>query len=72
MAALSLEEKTRARLEAIFRKYYQNLYRYARSRIENAQDAEDIVQQTALNFSKVYSNRHFESEEKLKQYRTKK
>lgn len=65
---MSLEEATRARLEAIFREYYQDLYRYACSKIRNADDAEDIVQQVALNFSRVYSKRHFESDEKLKHY----
>lgn len=68
MAALSLEEATRARLEAIFREYYQDLYRYAYSKIGNAHDAEDIVQLVALNFSRIYSERHFESDEKLKHY----
>lgn len=65
---MSLEEKTRARLEAIFLTYYQDLYRYAYSKIKDAHDAEDIVQQVALNFSRIYSKRHFESDEKLKHY----
>lgn len=65
---MSLEEKTRARLEEIFLTYYQDLYRHAYSKVQNAHDAEDIVQQAALNFSRVYSERHFESDEKLKHY----
>ena len=65
---MSLEEKTRARLQEIFQQYYQDLYKYAYSRIGNVQDAEDIVQQVALNFSRVYSKKHFASDKKLKRY----
>lgn len=65
---MSLEEKTRARLEAIFLTYYQDLYRYAYSKVKDAHDAENIVQQVAYNFSRIYSEKYFESDKKLKHY----
>lgn len=65
---MSLEEKTRARLEAIFQAYYQELYKFAISQVKNPHDAEDIVQQVAYNFSNVYSKKYFASDAKLKRY----